>query len=108
MTSNENFQVRSTENCINGLEEHSMSQLSRGCRKDITAFVVASVAYVSHALGQVPPAGLQWGPRDPGNGPWAISTYDYDPQIAGTPNPVILFGYNQAAGGFPFLAGQPG
>jgi hypothetical protein len=85
-----------------------MSQLSRGCHRHITALVVASIAYASHALAQVSPAGLQWGPLDSGNGPWAISTYDYDRQVTGSPNPVIYFGYNQAAGGFPFLAGEPG
>jgi hypothetical protein len=79
-----------------------MSQLSRRCPKSVTAVMVASIAYASHALA----AGPRWGPLDPGNGPWAIDYYDALWGV--TPGPVILFGYNQTAGGVPLLAGEPG
>jgi hypothetical protein len=79
-----------------------MGQLSNRCRRGVTAFVVVSIAYASHVLA----AGLQWGPLQPGAGPWAI---DYLDTLWGTTyDPGIAFGYNQNASGVPFLAGEPG
>jgi hypothetical protein len=79
-----------------------MGQLSNRCRRNVTAFVVASIAYASHVLA----AGPQWGPLEPGTGPWAIDYYDS--LWGATYDPGIYFGYNQNAGGVPFLAGEPG
>lgn len=64
--------------------------------------MAACIAYASHVVA----AGPHWGPLDPGNGPWAIDYYDALWGV--TPDPSIYFGYNQSAGGVPFLAGEPG
>lgn len=79
-----------------------MHKFARRCGQFLTRASVALLLQGSLAMADGP----VWSALHPENGPWSI---DYGDILWGsTWNPGIVFGYNQAIGGIPYLYGEPG